>query len=169
MPRYNEPCRPSVAGLIDKPNIRLLRVYRHKRETLEGAFSLLNTELRVGNISDTKGNHFKGISLYGGLHGPLLGADRAIVLDDVHARNLVDFLDRAQRKQLPTEFSVSMNRFETLKWNVSKFLPNWHDGGGLSGTVSISSLLAASRIPATITLDAAEKLRACIANFYGVH
>lgn len=169
MPGYNVPYRPCVAGPIDKFNIRPLRFYKHKRETLEGAFSLLNTELRVGEISDTRGNQFKGISLYGGLHGPLLGADRAIVLDDVHARHLVDFLDRARRKQLPSEFSVSMNRFETLTWNVSKFLHDWHDGGGLSGTVSIRSLLAAGMIPTTITLDAARELRACIADFYGVH
>lgn len=129
---------------------------------------MANTELRVGKISDTKGNQFKGVSLYGGLHGPLIGADRAIVLNDHHAKNLLEFLDRSQRKQLPTHFSVSMNLFETFRWNISKFLPEWHDGGGLSGYVSIKSLLGVSLVPATITLDAARKLRVCIADFYGV-
>lgn len=143
-----------------------MRIYRHKRETLEGSFSLLNTELRVGQISDTRGNQFKGISLYGGLHGPLMGADRAVVLDDLHARQLLDFLDRSQRQQLPTHFSVRMNRFETLRWGISKFLPHWHDGGGLSGSIGIKTLLGMSMIPATITIDAAKALRACLADFY---
>lgn len=145
-----------------------MRFYRHKRETLEGAFSLLNTELRVGTISDTRGKQFRGISLYGGLHGPLLGADRAIVLDDLHAKHLVDFLDRIRQKQLPAEFSAAMNRFETLRWNISKYVPDWHDGGGLGGSVGIESLLGVSMIPTTITVDAAKELRACIADFYGL-
>ena len=165
---YNGVYRPGTADHIFKSNIRRLRIYRHKRETLEGAFSLLNTELRVGRISDTRGNQFKGISLYGGLHGPLVAADRAIVLNDLHAKHFVDFLDRIRQKQLPTEFSVAMNRFETLRWYVSKFLPGWHDGGGLGGNVGIKSLLGFSMIPTTITIDAAGKLRDCIADFYGV-
>jgi hypothetical protein len=166
---YNDAQWPSAFGHRHKLKIRRMRFYRHRRETLEGAFSLLNTELRVGEISDTKGNQFKGISLYGGLHGHLVGADRAIVLDDLHAKHLVDFLDRIRQKQLPTEFSVAMNRFETLSWNVSKFLPDWHDGGGLGGGIGIKTLLGMSMIPATITIDAAKALRACLADFYGVH
>jgi hypothetical protein len=146
-----------------------MRFYRHKRETLEGSFSLTHTELRVGEISDAKGNQFKGISLYGGLHGPLVGADRAIVLDDRHARDLLDFLDRIQQQEIPAHFSVSMNWFETFRWDVSKFLPDWHDGGGLSGRLGIRAVLGVSMVPAVITRNTADKLRHCIADFYGVH
>lgn len=145
-----------------------MRVYKYKRETLEGSFSLANTELRVGKISDTKGNQFKGISLYGGLHGPLVGADRAVVLDDRHARKLLNFLDHIQGKEIPEQFSVSVNCFETLNWHVSKFLPDWHDGGGLSGRVSISSMLGARIVPTVITTEAAQRLSVCISDFYGI-
>ena len=146
----------------------LLRVYKHKRETLEGSFSLANTELRVGRISDTRGRQYKGISLYGGLHGYLIGADRAIVLDEAAVEGLLEFLLRLQRKDLPASFSVRMNRFETFSWDVGKFLPNWHDGGGLSGNISIRSLLGASLVGATITMEATQRLEACIRDFYGM-
>lgn len=158
----------SKEGITGQVKLCLLRFYKHKRETLEGSFSLGNTELRVGKISDTKGNEFKGISLYGGLHGPLVGADRAVVLDQSHAKNLLGFLDRIQRKEIPDRFSVSMNWFETLSWDVARFLPDWHDGGGLSGRVSIRSMLGASIVPTVITIDAAQKLRICIAEFYAI-
>ena len=145
----------------------MLRVYKHKRDTLEGAFSLANTELRVGRISDTRGRQYRGISLYGGLHGYFIGADRAIVLDDEAAQRLLAFLASIQHKALPASFSVRMNLFETFSWDVGNFLPDWHDGGGLSGNISIRSLLGAGLVPATITMDAAQRLEACIRDFYG--
>ena len=145
-----------------------MRIFKYKRDTLEGSFSLDNIELRVGKISDTEGNQFKGISLYGGLHGPLVWADRAVVLDDRQASGLLGFLDRIQRRDFPEQFTVSMNWFETLDWRVSKFLPDWHDGGGLSGSVSIRFMLGARIVPTVITTDAAHRLRSCISDFYGI-
>lgn len=146
-----------------------MRVYRYKRETLEGSFSLTNTELRVGQISDTKGNQYKGISLYGGLHGSWIGADRAIVLDLAQAKELLEFLDHIRRRDFPASFSVKMNRFETLTWTASKFLAHWHDGGGLSGNIGIRSLLGVRLIPASITMEAAQGLAACIVEYYGIN
>lgn len=145
-----------------------MRFYKLKRETLQGAFSLSNTELRVGNISDTKGDVFKGTSLYGGLHGPLVATDRAVVLSDLDAKVFVSFLERLQNREIPTYFSVSVYRLETFRWGVAEFLSKWHDGGGYSGQPSVRYFAGIRHIPATITADAAKNLRECIADFYNI-
>lgn len=73
-----------------------------------------------------------------------------------------------QRKEFPAHFSVRMNLFESFRWDVSNFQPDWHDGGGIRGRLGIKTFLGLSMVPATVTLDAAAGLRACIAKFYGI-
>ena len=146
----------------------MLRFYQHRRESTRGAFSISNAEIRVAEISDAKGNRHRGISIYGGLQGPFVAPERAIVLGEHDAKVMLSFLDRITRKEIPTFFSVSMNRVETFNWQVSTYLPQWHDGGGLRGTIGIKQFLGIRLVPATITVDAAHGLRSCIQDFYGI-
>lgn len=133
-----------------------------------GTFSLNNTQLYVGSVSDDGGSVHKALSLLSGeyTHGNVSYTTVHFFETDDAVR-LLGFLDQALAHDLPaifrfpaaaTGFMLSDGQFE---WAIDKFVPNWHGGGGLKGSLGGEG-------GQIITMKSAGRLRECIAEFFGI-
>ena len=134
----------------------------------EGVFSLHNTQLYVGTLYDNDGLPKKAVSLLFGsaVEGP---ASQVVLYDFTiaDATRLVRFLDTVLRNQIPASFRFPASKTfflltdGSVVWTVSKYIENWHEGGGYKGALG-------SRTGQIITKESVENLRACVSKFFAV-
>lgn len=131
-------------------------------------FSLSSAQLVVGYLTKGSNDKAKGINLvfpffHPGRYGPR--GTYSYLFDDRDAAIFNAFLDQVLAGQLPVEHQfandVSRGRFRggDCCWKITKFVDNWHDGGGYRGWFDNS-------YGYTITRSAAEDLRSCIREFF---
>ncbi len=151
---------------------RLFRSIGNRKTTsrldeLAGTFSLHNTQLYVGSVKADDGTISKALSLLTNVFDGESGMGDVVIYlfskDD--AIRLVKFLDAILNRELPAEFrfppaaSGPPMGDAQIKWTVKKFIPKWHDGGGFKGRLHF-------RGGHTITKLSAERLRACVVDFF---
>ncbi len=77
-----------------------MRVFKLKRETLEGQFSLDHWQLYVGELSDKSDKRYKGMSVLGafGLH------EYPFKVSKEEAKRLTDVIDKVLNNYLPQNY-----------------------------------------------------------------
>ena len=131
-------------------------------------FSLSSAQLIVGYLTRKDRDKAKGINLVFPFQTPTPYGPRgtySYILDDRDAASFCAFLDRALAGQLPAEHQftgdVSKQWFSSgdCCWKISKYVDNWHDGGGYKSSFDNS-------YGYTITKSAAQDLRNCVWEFF---
>ena len=138
-------------------------------DDLAGTFSLHNTQLYVGSAKVEDGTMSKALSLLTNVFDGESGMGDVVIylFSNGDAIRLVQFLDAILNRDLPAEFRFPPSATKLLvgdaqiKWTVKKFIPKWHDGGGFKGRLNF-------RGGHTITKLSAERLRACVVDFFGL-
>lgn len=149
-------------------------IFRPSASTLRltekiATFSLDNAQLQIGMLSNTKGESAKGINVVFPSQRPVRTfGPRGIcsyVLDEVEVEKFLSFLDRVLENELPAEYRFVEDRSGRwlgagdCSWKVTKFVENWHGGGGYRGRFDGS-------LGSTITKVAAEELRATVRSYF---
>ena len=144
-----------------------MRVFKLKRETMEGQFSLDHWQLYVGDVSDSKGNTFKGMSILGA-HGEW--AEFPFTLSAHDARRMVKAIDAVLKNELPVKYSVKTGvMFTSFRLHFKKYISDWHGGGGYKSTIAFTlGILGFSAIYATISKNTLVGLRDCLVGYYGL-
>ncbi len=133
---------------------------------MEGTFSLNDSQFTVGEISDRKGNRFKGI----GIISPGRLSDYPLIITTEQAQGLVECLDKALRQEFPakTEFSFGRWNLMTWKFELNKYDEKWFHGGGFKGSFAFIALLGYQWFPIEMSRQAVTEFRDCLTRFYGL-
>ena len=134
------------------------------------AFSLSSAQLGVGLLTKAGKERSKGISLVFPFQVPVSPprgprGTQLYILDHADAASFHAFLEQALAGQLPAEYQftndVSGRWFSSgdCRWKITKFLDEWHGGGGYRGWFGRS-------YGYTITKAAMTNLRDCIRAFF---
>ena len=141
-----------------------MRVYKLKRETQQGCFSLNNWQLYVGELSDAKNNKFKGMSILGA-HDMF---EFPFKVSQHDAKRFISAIDSILNNRLPVKYSLKTgSNFLTFNLKIGKQISNWHGGGGFKGSASLTTLgIFGSYAFVTISKSTLQSLKKCLGEFY---
>ena len=132
------------------------------------SFSLSSAQLDVGYLTKGGTEKSKGINLVFPFQTPAKFGPRgtySYILNDRDAASFHAFLEQVLAGQLPAKHQftddVSRRWFSSgdCCWKITKFVDNWHDGGGYKGWFD-------NAYGYTITRSAMSDLRDCIRDFF---
>lgn len=135
-----------------------------------GSFSLDNAQLEVGSFTNSRGDCGKGINLVFPSIAPGPFGPRGIysyIFGPKEASQFTSFLDQVLAEKLPASFKFSRDASGrwfsagSCTWSITKFIVEWHGGGGYKGSIDNS-------LSYTITKSATQELRECVIEFFGV-
>ena len=131
-----------------------MRIFRYKREKTFGTHNFGSHQIYVCNLSDTKGNEFKGISI----HYPGSFAEVPFPLDEEQASKLIMFLSTVLNSNVSSSFTLKCgikNYFINLYLNFSPFnesmIKSKIKTGNLFGINFMSGKIKRSSISACLT------------------
>ena len=131
-----------------------------------GTFSLNNAQLYVGCVQTEDGRAHKVLKIRDASYeeGAVVGLYQ---LSSDDAARFVSFLEEALQGNLPVEYEFPRSETRLLwrdgraKWKISKFIDEWHHGGGYKGKLGGTGGYV-------ITKRSAERLKECVAEFFSV-
>jgi hypothetical protein len=146
------------------------RTNSYKLNEKVATFSLSNAQLDVGYLSNHDGNKVKGLDLVFpsqqlAPYGPR--GTHSYILKDSDAADLHAFLSQVLSNDLPADHDfrndVSGRWFSSgdCCWKITKFLEEWHGGGGYKGWIDNSYGYVITK---KSTLD----LRECVGDFFDI-
>ncbi len=131
-------------------------------DELVGTFSINCTQLYVGTVHTEDRISRKVISLLPGQEGPSVGL---YAFSSSDASRFVSFLDNALQGDLPSSFQFPRSETRFLsnhgqaEWIISKFVNDWHHGGGFKGSLDgVGGHI--------ITKLSAERLKICVSEHF---